>query len=88
MRSFVRLQSIEWRLSNLPVHPMSFSCPHFRPEDERCLRLDTDCVPGRSGCVLGRKVVFAVPVEERIRLREEENRRRVLEQFSKDDLGK
>ncbi|MFT3782647.1 MAG: hypothetical protein QM790_11585 [Nibricoccus sp.] len=58
---------------------MSFSCPHFRPEDEYCLRLKTDCVPGRRGCVLGNKVVFATPVEERIRLREEEKRRKQLE---------
>ena len=51
---------------------MSFSCPHFIPDDERCLRLKTDCVPGRPGCVLAGKAVFATPVEERIRLREEE----------------
>ncbi len=61
---------------------MSFSCPHFRPDDEHCLRLNTDCVPGRPGCVLGSKVVFAVPVEERIREREEEKRRRALESLS------
>jgi len=53
---------------------MSFSCPHFRPDDEYCLRLKTDCVPGRPGCVVPRKTVFATPVEERIRLREEEKR--------------
>lgn len=62
---------------------MSFSCPHFRPDDEHCLRLNTDCVPGRPGCVLGSKVVFAVPVEERIREREEEKRRRAWEDFAK-----
>lgn len=55
---------------------MSFSCPHFRPEDEACLRLETDCVPGRPGCVLGSKAVFAVPVEQRIREREDEKRRK------------
>ena len=54
---------------------MSFSCPHFRPEDEACLRLKTDCVPGRPGCVLPADTVFAVPAAERIRLREEEKRR-------------
>lgn len=57
---------------------MSFSCPHFRPDDEACLRLNTDCVPGRPGCVLGSKAVFAVPVEVRLREREEENRRREI----------
>ena len=56
---------------------MSFSCPHFRPDDDHCLRLETDCVPGRRGCVLQGRAVFAVPAEERVREREEENRRKV-----------
>ena len=54
---------------------MSFSCPHFRLDDEHCVRLKTDCVPGRRGCVLEGNSVFAVPVEERLRERDEENRR-------------
>lgn len=58
---------------------MSFSCPHFRPDDEYCLRLKTDCVPGRPGCVVPGKTVFATPVAERIRLREEEKRQRAAE---------
>ena len=49
---------------------MSFSCPHFRPDDDHCLRLETDCVPGRRGCVLQGRAVFAVPAEERVRERE------------------
>lgn len=67
---------------------MSFSCPHFRPDDEACLRLNTDCVPGRSGCVLGSKAVFAVPVEVRLREREEENRRReIARRFGTEKAG-
>ena len=58
---------------------MSFSCPHYRPEDEHCLRLKTDCVPGRRGCVLEGKSVFAVPAEQRVREREEEKQRQALE---------
>lgn len=58
---------------------MSFSCPHFDVARDACLLLKTDCVPGRRGCVLGSKAVFAVPAEERVRLREEENRRRAAE---------
>lgn len=53
---------------------VSFACPHFCPDDESCLRLKTDCVPGRRGCVLEGKAVFAVPAEERVRLLEEEKR--------------
>ena len=60
---------------------MSFSCPHFRPHDEACLRLHTDCVPGRRGCVLPRTTVYAVPAEQRVRERDEENQRRELEKL-------
>ena len=52
---------------------MTFSCPHFDIERDACLRLKTDCVPGRPGCVLAGSV-FAVPVEQRLKEREEENR--------------
>jgi hypothetical protein len=54
---------------------MSFSCPHFCPDADHCLRLKTDCVPGRKGCVISDATVFAVPAEERVRQREEEKRR-------------
>ena len=53
---------------------MSFSCPHFDPERDYCLRLQTDCVPGRAGCVLVGKAEFAVPVAERLREKEQEKR--------------
>jgi hypothetical protein len=53
----------------------SFSCPHFEMENEYCLRLRTDCVPGRPGCVLCQNSVFAVPVEQRIREKAEARER-------------
>ncbi len=53
---------------------MSFACPHFCPDEDHCLRLKTDCVPGRRGCVLEGKAEFAVPAEQRVREREEEKR--------------
>ena len=56
---------------------MSFACPHFDIDRDACLRLKTDCVPGRKGCVLDGSV-FAVPVEQRLRERELENQRRAL----------
>ncbi len=58
---------------------MSFSCPHFEIERDFCLLLKTDCVPGRRGCVLGSKAVFAVPAEERVRLRDEEKRHQAID---------
>lgn len=45
----------------------SFSCPHLEFEKTLCIRLKADCVPGRKGCVLNKKFVFAVPAEERIK---------------------
>ena len=42
------------------------------------MRLKTDCVPGRKGCVLVGKAEFAVPAEERVRLLEEAKRRAAL----------
>ena len=54
---------------------MSFSCPHFDVDRDACRLLKTDCVPGRRGCVLAGSV-FAVPVEQRLREREEEKRSR------------
>lgn len=67
---------------------MSFSCPHFCPDEEQCLRLKTDCVPGRPGCVLGPKTVFATPVEERIRLREEEKREKAVQAAESKDRSR
>lgn len=58
--------------------PVSFSCPHFDLEEDHCRLLRTDCVPGRRGCVLAGKSVFAVPAEERVRLREAEKREQAL----------
>ena len=57
---------------------MSFSCPHFDINRDWCLRLDKECVPGRPGCVI-KGAVFAVPVEQRIREREEETRQRAFQ---------
>ena len=49
----------------------SFSCPHFDMPRDFCMRLRTDCVPGRPGYVLQKTSVFAVPAEERIRKKQE-----------------
>lgn len=52
----------------------SFTCQHLDVKDDRCLRLKTDCVPGRKGCVLAGKTKFAIPAEERVRLKEEQRK--------------
>ncbi len=54
----------------------SFSCPNYEMRREYCLKLQTDCVPGRQGCVLSKNSVFAIPAEERVRLKEEAKLRR------------
>jgi len=41
-------------------HPeMSFACPHCDVVQDECLRLRTDCVPGRLGCALRDNLTFA-----------------------------
>lgn len=60
---------------------MSFSCPHFCPDEEHCLRLKTDCVPGRPGCVLPKTTGFAVSAEERVREKERERAERNRDQL-------
>ncbi len=52
----------------------SFTCPHYDLANDFCLRLKTDCVPGRPGCVLQNTSGFAVPVEDRIRQKAEEKK--------------
>jgi len=51
-----------------------FTCRHLELVKDWCLLLQTDCVPGRKGCVLRGKSKFAVPAEERIRRLEEEKK--------------
>lgn len=64
---------------------MSFSCPHFDPDEDHCRRVNADCVPGRPGCVLAGHAFFAVPVEERIREKAEEKRQRALDALAQHD---
>ncbi|MFA3784013.1 hypothetical protein ABRY23_13210 [Melioribacteraceae bacterium 4301-Me] len=45
----------------------SFSCQFIDTEKGYCIRLKKDCIPGRTGCVLKGRFVFAVSAEERIK---------------------
>jgi hypothetical protein len=62
----------------------SFSCPHYDMEKDFCLKLRTDCVPGRPGCVLCQNSVFAVPVEQRIREKAEAKERKRAEERARE----
>lgn len=44
----------------------SFSCQFLDTEKSYCIRLKKDCIPGRNGCVLKGRYVFAIPTEKRI----------------------
>lgn len=52
----------------------SWSCPHLDEPTEHCRRLKTDCVPGRPGCVLPSTLIFATPLEERLRSKKKQSR--------------
>ncbi len=44
----------------------SFSCQYLDKNETYCIRLKTDCVPGRNGCVLKGRFAFAVPADKRV----------------------
>ena len=46
---------------------MTFSCKNFDFNTENCIKLHTDCVPGRPGCVLIGKVKFSENIEEKLK---------------------
>jgi hypothetical protein len=49
----------------------SFSCQFIDKNETFCVRLKTDCVPGRPGCVLKGRFIFAIPANKRV----EENKK-------------
>jgi len=49
----------------------SFSCPHLDTKETYCIRLKKECIPGRVGCVLKGRFIFAVPAEKRITEKEQ-----------------
>jgi hypothetical protein len=42
----------------------SFSCPYI-VESGYCIKIKVECIPGRKGCVLDKKVEFTFPIEKR-----------------------
>jgi hypothetical protein len=55
---------------------MTFSCKHFDFNTENCLKLKTDCIPGRPGCVLEGKVTFSEEIEKKLKDLEDKSKAR------------
>ncbi len=45
---------------------MTFSCKHFDFNSEDCIKLKSECIPGRRGCVLEDKVAFSEEIEKKL----------------------
>jgi hypothetical protein len=45
---------------------MTFSCKNFDFNAENCMKLNSECIPGRPGCVLKGKVKFSEDIEKRL----------------------
>jgi len=45
---------------------MTFSCKNFDFNTEDCLKLKTDCIMGRPGCILEGKVTFSEEIEKKL----------------------
>ncbi|KPJ99752.1 MAG: hypothetical protein AMJ60_03950 [Desulfobacterales bacterium SG8_35] len=46
---------------------MTFSCKNFDFNAENCMKLNTDCIPGRPGCVLTGKVKFSEDIQKKLK---------------------
>jgi hypothetical protein len=55
---------------------MTFSCKNFDFNAENCMKLNTDCIPGRPGCVLEGKVKFSEDIEKKLKDLESETEER------------
>jgi hypothetical protein len=50
---------------------MTFSCKNFDFNTEECLKLKTDCIMGRPGCLLEGKVAFSEELLDKLKTLEE-----------------
>lgn len=55
---------------------MTFSCKNFDFNSEDCMKLKTDCIPGRPGCVLEGRFVFSEEIEKKLKDLEEKSKER------------
>ncbi|HIJ90072.1 MAG: hypothetical protein OEV89_04830 [Desulfobulbaceae bacterium] len=51
---------------------MSFSCKNYDYNDDKCLMLKQECIPGRPGCVLEGRIALSEALTERIKALEQE----------------
>jgi len=55
---------------------MTFSCKNFDFNAENCMKLKSECIPGRPGCVLEGKVKFSEEIEKKLKNLEAEKTKR------------
>ena len=47
---------------------MTFSCKNFDFNSENyCIKLKSECIPGRPGCVLEGRVAFSEEIEKKLK---------------------
>ena len=52
---------------------MTFSCKNFDFNTEDCLKLKTNCIMGRPGCLLEGKVAFSEEIQKQLKALEEKS---------------
>jgi hypothetical protein len=55
---------------------MTFSCKNFDFNTEDCLKLKTNCIMGRPGCLLEGKVAFSEEIQKKLKNLEEKSQER------------
>lgn len=46
---------------------MTFSCKNFDFNADHCMKLHTECIPGRPGCVLEGRVAVSEEIEKKLK---------------------
>ena len=64
---------------------MTFSCKNFDFNTEDCLKLKTDCIMGRPGCLLEGKVTFSEEIEKKLKDLEEATKERKQRRHKRQD---
>jgi hypothetical protein len=55
---------------------MTFSCKNYDYNTDLCKKLNSDCIPGRRGCVLEGRVALSPELEKRIAELEKKKRKK------------